>query len=138
MTYNLFQISFLLRGSGGPQRECPLPNLHRPTPHGCPGPQWLCYLEEGMRGDPEGQPQQVLVDALVPSHVFQRQALLAGGLSVDSRADLSVSPALVGTYPPYLGYYSPLALFHKVGAGHPAGLAWTRCEVLCQRGLQPC
>lgn len=58
----------------------------------CPhDPQKLDYLEEGVRGDPEGQPQQVLIDASVSSHVLQGQALLTGSLSVDGGVGLSVS-----------------------------------------------
>lgn len=33
-----------------------------------------------MRGDAEGQSQQVLLDALVTSHMLQGQAFLAGSL----------------------------------------------------------
>ena len=43
------------------------------------------HLKEGVGGDAEGQPQHVLTDASVPGHMLQRQALLAGGLSVGTR-----------------------------------------------------
>lgn len=46
----------------------------------------LDYLKEGVRGDLEGQAQQVLMDAPVPSHVLQGQALLAGSLPMGGRA----------------------------------------------------
>lgn len=49
-------------------------------------PGTLDYLEEGMRGDLEGQPQQILMDVPVPSHMLQGQALLAGSLSVGGGA----------------------------------------------------
>lgn len=49
-------------------------------------PRALSYLEEGMRGNLEGQPQQIFVDVLVPSYVLQGQALLAGRLSVGGEA----------------------------------------------------
>lgn len=88
-----------------------------------------------MRGDLEGQPQQILMDVPVPSHVLQGQALLAGSLSVGGGASWSVSPTLAGTHPPPHSS-SPLSLLHEVEAGHPTGLARPCYEVLCQGGLQ--
>lgn len=49
-------------------------------------PRALSYLEEGMRGNLEGQSQQIFVDVLVPSDVLQGQALLAGSPSVGGEA----------------------------------------------------
>lgn len=99
-------------------------------------PGTLDYLEEGMRGDLEGQPQQILVDVPVPSHVLQGQALLAGSLSVGDGTSWSVSPTLAGRPPPPPHSSSPLSLLHEVEAGHPTGLARPCYEVLCQGGLQ--
>lgn len=70
------------------------------------------------------------MDAPVPSHVLQGQALLAGSLSVGRGAGPSVSQSLQGPTPPHSGS-SPLSLLHEVEAGHSTGPAWPCCEVLC-------